>query len=153
MKRAPHLLIAYDGSPQATKAIGFAARLFGPDARATVLYAWEPLATYAGALTMAVPPIPEDVEERDEERAAGLADEGAEMARRLGLEAEGRAEPIASSTWRTIVDAADRERADVVVMGTHGRSGLKELLLGSCSHEVTRHAHRPVLVVADGETG
>src|SRR3954451_18398304 len=153
MERAPHLLIAYDGSPQASKAIGFAARLFGPGARATVLYAWEPLAAYAGRLAMGAPPIPEDLAERDEERAAGVADEGARMARRLGLEAEGRAELIASSAWRTIVNAADRERADVLVMGTHGRSGLKELLLGSSSHEVTRHAHRPVLVVADSETG
>jgi nucleotide-binding universal stress UspA family protein len=46
-----------------------------------------------------------------------------------------------------IVEAAEAERADMIVVGTHGRSGLGRLLLGSVSEHVIRHAAVPVLVV------
>ena len=41
-------------------------------------------------------------------------------------------------------------QVDLIVMPTHGRSGLKHLLLGSVAERVVRHAHCPVLVVRDG---
>ncbi len=44
--------------------------------------------------------------------------------------------------------AADA-RADLIVMGTHGRTGLKHLLLGSVAEYVVRHARCPVLTVAE----
>jgi len=36
---------------------------------------------------------------------------------------------------------------DLIVMGTHGRSGLKHLLFGGVTEEVVRRAHCPVMVV------
>ncbi len=45
----------------------------------------------------------------------------------------------------TIVDTAKREGADLIVMGTHGRSGLKHVLLGSVAERVARLAACPVL--------
>lgn len=42
---------------------------------------------------------------------------------------------------------ADREDADVIVVGRRGRSGVAELVLGSVSHELASHSHRPVLLV------
>lgn len=39
------------------------------------------------------------------------------------------------------------EGCDLVVMGTHGRTGLRHLLLGSVAEKVVRHAHCPVLTV------
>jgi nucleotide-binding universal stress UspA family protein len=147
---APHVLIAYDGSAPAAEAIAFAARLFPSGTRATVLYAWEPAALYAGALG-GVAIIPPEAEEGAEAYAVRLAKEGAERARGLGLAAEPRAEQVLSSAWQTIVDAAERDAADLVVMGTRGLSGVKSLLLGSCSHHVAQHARSPVLIVPDGE--
>jgi universal stress protein A len=46
-----------------------------------------------------------------------------------------------------IVGAAEAERADLVVMGTHGRSGLSHLLMGSVAERVVRRARCPVLTV------
>ena len=50
-----------------------------------------------------------------------------------------------------IVAAAEAEAADIVVVGTHGRSGVGRYLLGSVSDEVVRRAPCPVLVVRPSE--
>jgi nucleotide-binding universal stress UspA family protein len=46
-----------------------------------------------------------------------------------------------------IVAAARRHRADLIVLSTKGRSGLRRLVLGSTAESVVRHAHCPVLAV------
>jgi nucleotide-binding universal stress UspA family protein len=46
-----------------------------------------------------------------------------------------------------IVAAADAECADLIVVGSHGRSGVTRFLIGSVSDFVVRHAHCPVMVV------
>jgi nucleotide-binding universal stress UspA family protein len=46
-----------------------------------------------------------------------------------------------------IVAAADAESADLIVVGSHGRSGVTRFLIGSVSDFVVRHAHCPVMVV------
>lgn len=47
----------------------------------------------------------------------------------------------------TIAKFAAEENADLIVMSTHGRSGLSRLLLGSVAEEVLRHATCPVLTI------
>jgi universal stress protein A len=49
--------------------------------------------------------------------------------------------------YQEIVKAADKERADMVVIGTHGRTGLQRVLLGSVAERVVRLAPCPVLTV------
>jgi len=49
--------------------------------------------------------------------------------------------------WQEIVRLAADEHADMIVMGTQGRSGLDRLLLGSVAERVVRHAPCPVLTV------
>ena len=49
--------------------------------------------------------------------------------------------------FEEIVRAAEKEGADMIVMGTHGRSGLNRLLLGSVAERVIRLAPCPVLTV------
>lgn len=44
-----------------------------------------------------------------------------------------------------IVRVADEEKVDLIVLGTHGRTGLKRLLMGSVAESVVRHASCPVL--------
>jgi nucleotide-binding universal stress UspA family protein len=46
--------------------------------------------------------------------------------------------------------AVAKTRADLIVMGTHGRRGFKRLVLGSVAEAVVRHAPCPVLLVRDG---
>jgi universal stress protein A len=48
---------------------------------------------------------------------------------------------------QAILDAAEEFRADLIVMGTHGRSGFRRLVLGSVTEEVLRKAPCPVLTV------
>jgi nucleotide-binding universal stress UspA family protein len=52
---------------------------------------------------------------------------------------------------REILACADRIAADVIVMGTHGRSQVGRFLLGSVTQEVLEHAVRPVLVTRPGD--
>jgi nucleotide-binding universal stress UspA family protein len=54
---------------------------------------------------------------------------------------------LQGTTYRAIVDAAKRLKADLIVMGTHGRTGMSRLLLGSVAELVVRHAECPVLTV------
>ena len=49
--------------------------------------------------------------------------------------------------WRVIIDEATATPADLLVIGTHGRSGFEKLLLGSVTEKVVRRAPCPVLTV------
>lgn len=48
---------------------------------------------------------------------------------------------------REIVAVAEREHADLIVLTSHGRTGLRRLLIGSVAERVVRLAHCPVLVL------
>jgi nucleotide-binding universal stress UspA family protein len=48
---------------------------------------------------------------------------------------------------RSIMQAARKENIDLIVMTTHGKSGIKRALLGSVADEVIRNSKKPVLVV------
>ena len=49
--------------------------------------------------------------------------------------------------YRAIVDSAVSEQADLIVMGTHGRTGLSHLFLGSVAERVVRTSRVPVITV------
>lgn len=53
----------------------------------------------------------------------------------------------AHSLPKELLDLAGREQVDLIVLGTHGRTGLARAVLGSVAEEVLRHADIPVLVV------
>lgn len=53
--------------------------------------------------------------------------------------------------WHEIVSAADEAGADLIILSTHGRTGLKHALMGSVAERVVRHAPCPVLVVRELE--
>lgn len=55
--------------------------------------------------------------------------------------------PRGPDVARAIVEAAAREAADLVVIGSHGRSGFKRAVLGSVAEEVMRQCRCPVFVV------
>ena len=52
----------------------------------------------------------------------------------------------AHTAWRGIVEAGETLDADLIVMGSHGRSGLEKLVLGSVTQAVLSHTKLPVLV-------
>jgi nucleotide-binding universal stress UspA family protein len=83
----------------------------------------------------------DQVRERQEEQAQELVERG----REAGVE-------VAFLVWTgdpgdMIVEAAEAEHVDMVVVGSHGRGAVGRLFLGSVSEHVVRHAPCPVLVV------
>jgi len=52
---------------------------------------------------------------------------------------------------RLIIDAIKANAIDLIVMSTHGRSGLQRMMLGSVTEKILRHSHCPVLVIPPGE--
>ena len=71
--------------------------------------------------------------------------------RQSGIKARWRLE--VGVPFEEIVKAAHEEGADMIVMGTHGRSGLNRLLLGSVAERVVRLALCPVLTVRQKKEG
>jgi universal stress protein A len=53
----------------------------------------------------------------------------------------------AGDAYGTILDCADNEHVDLIVMSSHGRSGLSRMLIGSVTDKILRGASCPVLVV------
>jgi nucleotide-binding universal stress UspA family protein len=144
MAEAP-ILICYDGSPGAARAIDAAAALLGRR-RAVVLDVAPPLTT-AESVAAISPVVPGGAfEELNTADAAQVAARGAELARSSGFEATARG-ALGAPTWEGVVDVADELNAAVIVIGSRGLSGLRETLDGSLSHEVAQHAGRPVLIV------
>jgi len=140
------ILIGYDGSPGAVHAIETAGAMF-PGRKAVVLHVWSPVALivsrYGGMATM---PTYDDSELR--EAAMELAQRGARAATEAGLAATAEAaETTYAGTTHDILAAADRHHAALIVLGARGLSTFKALALGSVSHGVVQHAHRPVLII------
>jgi nucleotide-binding universal stress UspA family protein len=88
-----------------------------------------------------------DLDRAVAEDASRLADDGVRIAREAGLAAEPMAVEADGPVWKVVTEAADRNDAAVIVMGSRGLTGLRSMLLGSVSSAVVQHADRPVLVV------
>lgn len=146
------VLIAYDGSAHARAAVEHAGSLLRPGP-AVVTCVWTSMLYSAPAATLGAPASvalagAEKLDAAARERAERLAAEGAELARRAGLEADSRAIEDERSAWHGIVRCAGELDAAVIVTGTRGRSAVTAAVLGSNAQGLLHHAHRPVLVVA-----
>ena len=157
MTGAAPVLIAYDGSEASRAAVRHAAELFA-GRPAVLVTVWEPgLASVLGAIPdpsgvatpVADPAALEAVEHFERERASTVAADGAERARLAGLAAEPQAVPDEVDVANTLIDIARERGAAVVVVGSHGISGLRSRLLGSVARKLLEHCDRPVLVVRD----
>jgi nucleotide-binding universal stress UspA family protein len=136
------VLLAYDGSDHARGSIRQAARQLGSGRHAVVLTVWTPLA----ALPFGAPGAGgADIDDSIVAEAQEVASEGVRLAESVGFAATPQTE-AGNPVWRTIVDAADASDASVVVMGSHGRTGVSRLLLGSVAAAVASHTDRPVLI-------
>jgi nucleotide-binding universal stress UspA family protein len=88
----------------------------------------------------------------EEIRGSGsrILDHAAMVARDAGVSFEQlMVEKIGAHAWKEIVAQATDSGAELIVLGTHGRRGLKRLILGSDAELVLRHAPVPVLMVRD----
>jgi nucleotide-binding universal stress UspA family protein len=156
------VVIAYDGSEVSRAALREAAELF-PGRPAVVVTVWEPgLATMAvgtpDAMSMGMSMMPdpatvEAVDRLQREHASTVVAQGAELAGSLGLAAEPLAVPDERDVADTVMDIARQRDAGVVVVGSHGITGLRSRLLGSVARRLIEHCDRPVLVIRGADKG
>lgn len=147
-----HVLVPLDGSRLARRAIGPASRLAErPDGVLTLVRVVVPV-TLSGLGPADVPSgvdvsATEAAEEQAEERLEATA---RELRERLGLEVRSRVvrDPRPAEA---VLRATSEEGADATALATHGRGGLRRVLLGSVADKVVRGARTPVLVVRPAE--
>lgn len=148
------LMIAYDGSPNADRAIRYAGQFLRAH-DAVVVTAWEPggmAPARMSSLTGGMQPFIDTQLEAGVDRelraeAAEINSRGVDLATSVGLEAHGNLVEVESTVWGALVAAADALDVDLLVTGTRGESGLKALLHSSVAERVLKHCHRPVFIV------
>ena len=138
------VVFAYDGSDLAKAAIAEAGRQLRAGRQALVLTVWQPF--NVGFVTARELKL--DAAAADEVRAAAeqAATQGASLAHAAGFESRSLARE-AATTWKGIVEVADDQDSSLIVLGSHGRSGLADVLIGSVAEAVAAHSRRPVLIV------
>jgi nucleotide-binding universal stress UspA family protein len=135
------ILVAWDGSEHAKRALGEAVDLARTQAATlTLLTVAAPLHAWPGY----VPPISEDdlVSGAEEILAEG------EALVPEGIPVSGRA--AAGHPGTELVKSAAAGDHDLIVMGSRGRGAVRSAVLGSVSHFVLNHTTLPVLVIHDG---
>jgi nucleotide-binding universal stress UspA family protein len=138
------VVFAYDGSELAKAAIAEAGALLEPGLEAVVLTAWQPFEV--GFIPAAG--LQFDAADATAVRGAAqrTAAEGASLAADAGLSARGE-EVQAAPTWKGIVEFANARDARLIVLGSHGRSGIARAVVGSVADSVSSHCKRSVLIV------
>lgn len=131
------ILVAYDGSESAKRALEEAAKLTHNGGTVTIVSVAEELPQFGRAAAMLVP-------EEHEERRRELREAKAMLAER-GIKAKAVERRGDAATM--ILDEAEKEGAELIVMGTRGLGSGKRWLLGSVSTKVLHHSPSNVLVV------
>jgi nucleotide-binding universal stress UspA family protein len=123
---------------------------------AVVLTVWVP-ATRQLALSGAFAPLvisnEGQLDSEEEAAATTIAEEGAVLAREHGFDATARTEEALESVAHSILTVAEEIGVGLIVCGQRGRGPLRSTLLGSVSHALSAHAHHPVLIVPDHDSG
>lgn len=133
------ILVPVDGSPQSEDALEFAAGEW-PDATLELLHVIDPVE--AGYSAGRVPSTGEEWYEDAKERAENYFEEAQQL---VDNDLDTRTE--VGRPAATIVDMAEEDDVDLVVIGSHGRQGISRILLGSVAEHVVRESPVPVTIV------
>ncbi len=137
--RLQHILVPVDFSGPSLYALDYAIALGQPRRTSfTLLTVVQPL-YYSGGLDVILA-------EQTREARDALVDLERRL-RRRGITA--RTLVRTGVSYRVIVHEARRQKADLIVMGTHGHTGLARMLIGSVAERVVSMASGPVLTVRD----
>ena len=144
------ILVAVDGSSTSNRGLKSAIDL-AADQKATlyILHVVDDMAATPPANDGFIPAeYIESMIEALRESGRRIVARAAQLACDRGLEAHSLVvETLGRSVAETILLAARKHKADVIVLGTHGRKGLRRVLLGSDAENVLREARVPVLLV------
>lgn len=142
------LLLPTDGSEQAQKAAKHAidhARNY--DARLHAIYVID---TGTSLLAVSKADVRETLRDVGEQESAQAFGQVEPLADEAGVELV--TDVVEGPPEERIVDYAEEQPIDLIVMGTHGRGGLGRRLLGSVTEQVVRSAPVSVLTVGDGSS-
>lgn len=137
------VVIGVDGSADSNAAIRYILDSRWPDSAQFLVISAAPFPVLTGDL-LATTAVEEILVDWDKKHRA-VADEAADELHKGGLTA--RARMIRGDPRFVLEDEARKENADLIVVGTHGLTGVKRLLLGSVASHVVSHAPCSVLVV------
>lgn len=143
MQLTQNVLVTTDFSKASELAIDAAAILAKQNgAKITLVHVWEPRGVLFGGEPGLQPgeSIPVELEKTIHERLDGLAKEHLK-----GIDKVKTALVISPSAAKGIIDYAEKEGVDMIVIATHGRTGLRRMVIGSVAERVVRHAACPVL--------
>jgi CBS domain-containing protein/nucleotide-binding universal stress UspA family protein len=140
------VLVGVDESAYSNAAIRFISEGTWPKGSRFIVLSSSP-SIFLGAGDTIPPDSLAQVLRQEESRHREIADRAAAGLRNRGLSVDARVERGDART--VLVDAARSEEADLVIVGSHGRTGLKRLLLGSVASYVVAHAPCSVLVVKE----
>ena len=143
------VLVPTDFSDNSSAALDYAADLARTlGAEVHVLFVIEPL--YYAMSEFAAPAVGELLEEQ----RRGCREQLAQLERRYAKRTPKlRVSQAVGTAHQAIVEGARRLKADLIVMATHGRTGVTHLLLGSVAERVVRTARCPVLTVRPPAVG
>src|SRR6201995_1130120 len=137
-----HILIPTDGSELAERGVAHGLALAKSlGARASVIFVMEPFSEMTGRFVEAVARYAE----LRKEQAKTVLDQAAKAAKDAGVSCE-TIQVENAQPHQAIIAAANDKGCDLIVMSSHGRSGLSMLLIGSVTNKVLAHAKTPVLV-------
>ncbi|MGQ3412644.1 universal stress protein [Natrinema sp. LN54] len=135
------ILVAYDGSEPAQKAVEHAFTTY-PDDEIVLLRVIEAADGSTGAGIMAAQ---EWLRDREEEVSTELPEEIASII--SDPDRDFRTETAVGKPAREVVRFAEDNDIDHIVIGSHGRSGLSRVLLGSVAETIVRRSPVPVTVM------
>ena len=142
------ILVPTDGSRLSAKAVQSAmelAELSGAQVVFLNVVPRYPMSYFEGGITVTMTEVGK-IEKQWSEKAQGLVDQLKAKAEARGLKAKGltiRSDLVAE----TVIACAKKNKCDLIVMASHGRKGIKRLLLGSETTHVLTHSPLPVLVL------
>ncbi|WP_408629705.1 universal stress protein [Anaeromyxobacter oryzisoli] len=141
------ILVPIDFSPSARAALEYATFLAGKlDAELEVLHVWEPPG-YLGPDTLALLPVGSGEPAWEQTRAEVQRELEQQLARAVARPRAFSVRVEAGEPSDTILRLAREGGVDLIVMGTHGRTGLSRLLIGSVAEAVLRRSGCPVLTI------
>ena len=139
------ILIAYDGSDHAKDAIAQAGRQLRGNRPVIVLTVWEPLdAVPFWGVPLAT--MPDEMTEQVVAQAETVAAEGVALAADAGLGTAQAEVELGAPVWSRIVETAEQRGASVIVIGSHGRTGIGFAVMGSVANAVAQRSEVPVLI-------
>ena len=142
------LLVATDGSTLSKKAVRSAVELaesLGAELVALYVVPNYPVSYFEGGVTISTQEIAR-TEKQWADQGQAIVEAVKDSAETKGLKAKAivaRSNLVAEA----ILAAAKRNKCDLIVMASHGRRGLKRILLGSETQHVLTHSEIPVLVL------